>query len=89
MTQGRTFKDQEWLMHRSWGGQEHKMLERREGQCACSPRVGGSVGWEGPREVSRSQTMVGCGEEPDCVLGTMAQERALEAVQALGCLLNP
>lgn len=65
------------------------MLERREGQCACSPRVRGSVGWEGPGEVGQSQTTVGHGEEPDCVLGTMAQEKALEAEQALGCLLNP
>lgn len=60
-------------MQRSWGGQKHGMLERRkEGQCGCSPRVRGSVGWDEAREVGKSKTMVGHGEESDFALGMMA-----------------
>lgn len=43
-----------------------------EGQCDCSPRVRGGVGWDKAREVGKSKTMVGIGGESDFVLGMMA-----------------
>lgn len=43
-----------------------------EGQCDCSPRVRGGVGWDKAREVGKSKTMVGNGGESDFVLGMMA-----------------